>query len=75
MNLVEWLRTPRRLRTHLDMETRPLGPVEMELVFVQVSGDKALVRFPVLFMFVPKGSSLITRSQARTKRGNDGSPS
>lgn len=74
MNLVEWLRTPRHLRTRLEMETRPLGRLEMELVFLEVIGDSALLRFPVMCMFVPKGSALITRSRARSTQTNDGSP-
>lgn len=54
MNLVEWLRTPRYLRTRFMMETRPLNRLEMEIVFLEVSGRDALVRFPVAFMVVPK---------------------
>lgn len=56
MNLVEWLRTPRYLRTRLMMETRPLNRLEMEVVFIEVSGGNALVRLPVLFMLLPKGT-------------------
>jgi hypothetical protein len=54
MNLVEWLRTPRYLRTRFMMETRPLNRMEMEIVFLEVAGRDALVRFPVAFMVVPK---------------------
>ncbi len=54
MNLVEWLRTPRYLRTRLMMETRPLNRLEMEIVFLEVSGGTALLRFPVMFMVLPK---------------------
>lgn len=56
MNLVEWLRTPRYLRTRLMMETRPLNRVEMEVVFLEVSGSNAVLRLPVLFMLLPKGT-------------------
>ena len=38
MNLVEWLRTPRYLKSRLMMETRPFSRVEMEVVFLEVSG-------------------------------------
>lgn len=54
MNLVEWLRTPRYLRTRFMMETRPMNRLEMEIVFLEVSGRDALVRLPVAFMVVPK---------------------
>ena len=56
MNLVEWLRTPRYLKSRLMMETRPFSRVEMEVVFLEVSGGNALLRFPVLFMLLPKGT-------------------
>lgn len=54
MNLVEWLRTPRYLRTRFMMETRPLNRMEMEIVFLEVSARDALLRLPVAFMVVPK---------------------
>jgi hypothetical protein len=56
MNLVEWLRTPRYLKSRLMMETRPLNRMEMEVVFLEVSGGSALLRFPVLVMLLPKGT-------------------
>ncbi|ABK64913.1 MULTISPECIES: hypothetical protein [Mycobacterium avium complex (MAC)] len=56
MNLVEWLRTPRYLRTRFMMETRPLNRMEMEIVFLEVSARDALLRLPVAFMVVPKTS-------------------
>lgn len=56
MNLVEWLRTPRYLRTRFMMETRPLNSLEMEIVFLEVSARDALVRLPVAFMLLPKTS-------------------
>ncbi len=54
MNLVEWLRTPRYLRTRFMMETRLLDRLEMEIVFLEVSGRDAQLRVPVAFMLVPK---------------------
>ncbi len=54
MNLVEWLRTPRYLRTRFMMETRPLNRLEMEIVFLEVAARDALVRLPVAFMVLPK---------------------
>jgi hypothetical protein len=54
MNLVEWLRTPRYLRTRFMMETRPLNRAEMEIVFLEIAARDALVRLPVAFMVVPK---------------------
>ncbi|ASL16303.1 MULTISPECIES: hypothetical protein [Mycobacterium] len=54
MSLVEWLRTPRYLRTRFMMETRPLNSLEMEIVFLEVSARDALVRVPVAFMLLPK---------------------
>ena len=54
MNLVEWLRTPRYLRTRFMMETRPLNRLEMEIVFLEVSARDAQLRVPVAFMVVPK---------------------
>lgn len=54
MNLVEWLRTPRYLRTRFMMETRPLNRLELEIVFLEVAARDALVRLPVAFMLLPK---------------------
>ena len=54
MNLIEWLRTPRYLRTRFMMETRPLNSLEMEIVFLEVGARDALVRLPVAFMLLPK---------------------
>ncbi|OBG72823.1 hypothetical protein A5714_05725 [Mycobacterium sp. E2462] len=54
MNLVEWLRTPRYLRTRLMMETRPMNRLELEIVFLEVAGGDALVRLPVAMMVLPK---------------------
>ncbi|GFG96756.1 hypothetical protein [Mycobacterium timonense] len=54
MDLVEWLRTPRYLRTRFMMETRPLNRLEMEIVFLEVAARDALVRLPVAFMILPK---------------------
>lgn len=54
MSLVEWLRTPRYLRTRFMMETRPLNRLEMEIVFLEVAARDALVRLPVAFMILPK---------------------
>ncbi|OBJ09400.1 hypothetical protein [Mycobacterium sp. 1465703.0] len=54
MNLVEWLRTPRYLRTRFMMETRPMNRLEMEIVFLEVGARDALVRLPVAFMILPK---------------------
>lgn len=54
MNLVEWLRTPRYLRTRFMMETRPLNRLELEIVFLEVAARDALVRLPVAFMILPK---------------------
>ncbi|BCZ25282.1 hypothetical protein MYSE111917_13225 [Mycobacterium senriense] len=54
MNVVEWLRTPRYLRTRFMMETRPLNRLEMEIVFLEVAARDALVRLPVAFMILPK---------------------
>lgn len=56
MNLVEWLQTPRYLKSRLMMETRPFSRLDMEVVFLEVSGGNALVRLPVLFMLLPKGT-------------------
>jgi hypothetical protein len=55
MSLVEWLRTPRYLKTRLMMETRPLSRAEMEVVFLEVRGGSARVRLPVMLFFLPKG--------------------
>lgn len=54
MDLVEWLRTPRYLKTRFMMETRPLNRLEMEIVFLEVAARDALVRLPVAFMILPK---------------------
>lgn len=55
MSLVEWLRTPRYLKTRLMMESRPLNRVDMEVVFLEVRGGSAQVRLPVMLLFLPKG--------------------
>lgn|GEM_PF-6320839 len=54
MNLVEWLRTPRYVRTRFMMETRPLNRLELEIVFLELAARDALVRLPVAFMLLPK---------------------
>lgn len=74
MNVVEWLRTPRYLRTRLEMETRPLRHLEMELVFLEVYGGAALLRLPVMCMILPKGTSLISRSRGPSAQADDTSP-
>ncbi|BBY00170.1 hypothetical protein [Mycobacterium seoulense] len=54
MNLVEWLRTPRYLRTRLMMERQPIRNIEIETVFLEVSHRDALLRFPVMLMLLPR---------------------
>ena len=56
MNLVEWLKTPHYLRTRLMMERQPIRNLEIETVFLEVSHRDALLRFPVMFMLLPKRS-------------------
>jgi hypothetical protein len=70
MNLVEWLRTPRYLKSRLMMETRPLNRLEMEVVFLEVSGGKALLRFPVLFMLMPKGTRTPRTQPSQPEQGH-----
>jgi hypothetical protein len=56
MSLVEWLRTPRYLKARLMMESRPLSRADMEVVFLEVRGGSALVRLPVMLLFLPKAN-------------------
>ncbi|UXA08873.1 hypothetical protein KXD96_12810 [Mycobacterium sp. SMC-2] len=56
MNLVEWLRTPHYLRTRLMMERQPIRNLEIETVFLEISHREALLRFPVMFMLLPRRS-------------------
>ena len=69
MNLVEWLRTPRYLKSRLMMETRPLNRMEMEVVFLEVSGGSALLRFPVLVMLLPKGTRSSRTQPSQPEQG------
>lgn len=69
MNLVEWLRTPRYLKSRLMMETRPFNRVEMEVVFLEVSGGNALLRFPVLFLLLPKGTRSSGNQPSKPEQG------
>ncbi|BBZ74604.1 hypothetical protein [Mycobacterium paraseoulense] len=64
MNLVEWLRTPRYLRTRLMMERQPIRNIEIETVFLEVSHRDALLRFPVMLMLLPR----------RARRSRDAKP-
>jgi hypothetical protein len=66
MNLVEsiqrglnWLATPRYLRTHLEMETRPIQqmPLELEIVYCTITKGEAVLKFPMTLMILPKGTS------------------
>ena len=69
MNLVEWLRTPRYLKSRLMMETRPFSRVEMEVVFLEVSGGNALLRFPVLFMLLLRGTRAPRTQPSQAEQG------
>jgi hypothetical protein len=66
MNLVEsiqrrlkWLASPHYLRTRLDMETRPIQqmPLELEIVYCTISHGEAMLKFPVTMLILPTGSS------------------
>ncbi|OBG74769.1 hypothetical protein A9X03_24650 [Mycobacterium sp. E1715] len=59
MNLVEWLKSPHHLRTRLMMERQPIRNIEIETVFLELSHRDARLRFPVMFMLLPRrfGSS------------------
>lgn len=70
MNLVEWLRTPRYLKSRLMMETKPLNRLDMEVVFLEVSRGNALLRFPVLFMLLPKGTRTTPAQPSEPKQGH-----
>jgi hypothetical protein len=68
MNVVEsiqrglnWLATPHYLRTHLDMETRPLGQtgLELEIVSCTISTGTAVLKFPMTMLILPTGTSPI----------------
>lgn len=68
MNLVEpiqrglnWLSTPHYVRARLDMETRPVRqlPVDVEIVYCTISQGAAALKFPVTMMLLPKGVSPI----------------
>ncbi|OBH86945.1 hypothetical protein A5681_14380 [Mycobacterium scrofulaceum] len=65
MSLVEWLKSPHHLRTRLMMERQPIRNVEMETVFLEISHRDALLRFPVMFMLLPRRSG---SSSERTPR-------
>jgi hypothetical protein len=52
------------------METRPLNRLEMEVVFLEVSGGKALLRFPVLFMLMPKGTRTPRTQPSQPEQGH-----
>ncbi|OBG59385.1 hypothetical protein [Mycobacterium sp. E3339] len=56
MNLVEWLQTPRHLRTRLMMERQPIRNLQLETVFLEISHREAMLRFPVMFMVLPRRS-------------------
>lgn len=56
MDLLEWLRTPRYLRTRLMMEKQPIRNLEIETVFLEISHGGALLRLPVMLMLLPKSA-------------------
>lgn len=70
MNLVEWLRTPRYLRTRFMMETHPMNRLEMEIVFLEVGARDALVRLPVAFMILPKSRRPWRDGPSNPEQGN-----
>jgi hypothetical protein len=70
MKLVEWLRTPHHLRTRLVMDRQPIRNLEMETVFLEVSHRDAQLRFPVLFMLLPRRSPSSRDRTLRTGEDN-----
>ncbi|WP_374021950.1 hypothetical protein [Mycobacterium sp. HNNTM2301] len=66
MNLVEWLKSPHHLRTRLMMERQPIRNVEMETVFLEISHRDAQLRFPVMFMVLPRRFGSSTERTRRT---------
>lgn len=76
MNLVrtierglEWLATPKQLPGRLEMETQRGKRLELEIVSFAVRMPVAggtVVRVPLFFMVMPRGSSPIEGTQAST---------
>jgi hypothetical protein len=68
MNLVEsierrlkWLASPHYLQARLDMETRPIQQMrlELEIVYCTISRGETMLKFPVTMLVLPTGSSPI----------------
>ncbi|MBU8808380.1 hypothetical protein [Mycolicibacterium goodii] len=80
MNLVrtierglEWLATPKQLPGRLEMETQRGKRLELEIVSFAVRMPVAggtVVRVPLFFMVMPRGSSPIEGTQASTDDGD-----
>lgn len=56
---LNWLATPHHLEPHLEMETRPIAklPLEMEIVYCTISGSGAALKFPLTMLFLATGAS------------------
>lgn len=65
MSLFERLKTPHYLRTRLMMEKQPIRNFEIETVFLEISHRDALLRFPVMFMLLPRSSRSLRDRSAR----------
>jgi hypothetical protein len=68
MNLVEsierrlkWLASQHYLQARLDMETRPIQQMRLELetVYCTISRGETMLKFPVTMLILPTGSSPI----------------
>ncbi|MBU8814608.1 hypothetical protein KL864_01610 [Mycolicibacterium goodii] len=80
MNLVrtierglEWLATPKQLPGRLEMETQRGKRLELEIVSFAVRMPVAggtVVRVPLFFMVMPRGSSPIEGTHASTDDGD-----
>ncbi|AKS31975.1 hypothetical protein [Mycolicibacterium goodii] len=80
MNLVrsiergmEWLATPKRLPGRLEMETQRGKRLELEVVSFAVRMPVAggtVVRVPLFFMLMPRGSSPIEGTQVNADDGD-----
>jgi len=69
-----WLAAPKRLPGRLEMETQRGKRLELEVVSFAVRmpiAGGAVVKVPLFFMLMPRGSSPLDRPQANADEGRE----